>query len=196
MYVVDITRDSKNTDMLCGKDSMDAKNKTINYIIDYALANCNIYIDRDLLDRNLNMEAFSLKKFLKEEYSIVLDNDLLIQSMPVDKKHCLFLKFINDKSEFPVWYSFNKDGMKYAQGVLHFLINDALINKLQDNLLEYEQLKVEANKTILETNYPQFNIRGKIVSLYNKKGIFLEDLLDNSLSLNQLTKENVKGYEI
>lgn len=141
MYVVDITRDFNNTDILCGNDSMDAKTKTINYIMDYALANLNLSIDRDLLDQNLNMGQFSLNKFLKEFYSLMADNDLLIQSIPVDKNHCLFLKYKDDKSDFPMLYSFQKKEMKYAQSLMRFLVNDSLIEKCQDDLDKYSKIE-------------------------------------------------------
>ena len=43
MYVVDITRDDDlENDMLIGNDSMSAKSKTINYVMDYVFANYNI----------------------------------------------------------------------------------------------------------------------------------------------------------
>ena len=64
MQVVNITRVDNNTfesDILVGKYSMDAKTKTLNYIYDYALANCNLDIDKELLDSNLDMNMFSLK---------------------------------------------------------------------------------------------------------------------------------------
>lgn len=195
MYVVDITRDYNNTDMLCGNDSMDAKTKTINYVMDYVLANYNISLDRDVLDQNLNMNEFSLNKFLSENYSMMVDNDLLIQSIPVDKKHCLFLKYMDDKSDFPTLYSFHKKDMKNAQSVLRFLVNDALIDKYQDNLSEYERLKIKDDRTILDSTYPKSGINCKIVSLYNG-GLFLEELLNNSCSLNQLQKDNSRRYDI
>ncbi len=195
MYVVDITRDFNDTDMLCGNDSMDTKSKTINYIMDYVLANCNLSLNRDVLDQNLNMSHFSLNKFLNEYYSITIDKDLLIQSMPVDKDHCLFLKYKDDKSDFPNLYSFNKNEMKYAQSVMRFLVNDALIDKYKDNLSEYDRLKMRDDATILDSIYPKLNINCKLISLYNG-GLFLEELLNNSCSLNQLQKENSRRYDI
>ncbi len=195
MYVVDITRDFNNTDILCGNDSMDAKTKTINYIMDYALANLNLSIDRDLLDQNLNMGQFSLNKFLKEFYSLMADNDLLIQSIPVDKNHCLFLKYKDDKSDFPMLYSFQKKEMKYAQSLMRFLVNDSLIEKCQDDLDKYENIKMTNKYNILDSVYPQYGINCKIISLYNG-GLFLEELLNNSCSLNQLQKNNFGRYDI
>lgn len=195
MYVVDITRDFNNTDILCGNNSMDAKTKTINYIMDYALANLNLSIDRDLLDQNLNMSQFSLNKFLKEFYSLIADNDLLIQSIPVDKNHCLFLKYKDDKSDFPMLYSFQKKEMKYAQSLMRFLVNDSLIEKCQDDLDKYESIKMTNKYNILDSVYPQYGINCRIVSLYND-GLFLEELLNNSCSLNQLQKNNFGRYDI
>lgn len=195
MYVVDITRDLNNTDMLVGNDSMDAKTKTINYVMDYVLANYNLSIDRDVLDQNLDMNRFSLNQFLKDNYSIRMDKDLLIQSIPVDKKHCLFLKYNDAKTDFPILYSFHKREMKYAQSMLRFLVNDALIDKYQDNLSEYEILRIKDNELVIDSTYPKLGIDCKIVSLYNG-GLFLEELLNNSCSLNQLQKENSRRYDI
>lgn len=195
MYVVDITRDLNNTDMLVGNDSMDAKTKTINYVLDYVLANYNLSIDRNVLDQNLDMNRFSLNEFLKDNYSMMIDKDLLIQSIPVDKKHCLFLKYNDTKTDFPILYSFHKREMKYAQSVLRFLVNDALIDKYQDNLSEYEMLRIKDNELVIDSTYPKLGIDCKIVSLYNG-GLFLEELLNNSCSLNQLQKENSRRYDI
>lgn len=196
MYVIDVTRDFNDTDILCGNDSMDAKAKTINYIMEYTLANCNISLDRNILDQNLDISHFSLKQFLNEYYSTGIDRDLLIQSIPVDKNHCLFLKYMDDKTDFPVFYSFHKKEMKYAQGVMRFLVNDTLIDKYKDNLSEYERLKMREDTTVLDTFYPHENIKCRIVSLY-KGGLFLEELLNNSGSLNQLKEENyTRGFDV
>lgn len=194
MYVVDITRDLNNTDMLCGNDSMDAKTKTINYIMDFMLANYNLSLDRHLLDQNLDMRSFSLNKFLRENYSMVLDRDLLIQSLPVDKRHCLFLKYKDDSMEFPVLYPFRKNEMKKVQGMMRFLVNDSLIERYQDNLSEYERLKMKNDNVILDSTYPKLGIHSKVISLYNG-GLFLEELLNNSCSLNQL-QNNTRRYDI
>ena len=58
MYVVDITREDNSTDMLVGNDSMSAKSKTINYVMDYVFANYNINLNKDVLDQNLNLDRF------------------------------------------------------------------------------------------------------------------------------------------
>ena len=89
MYVVDITRDDDlENDMLIGNDSMSAKSKTINYIMDYVFANYNISLNKDVLDQNLNIDRFSLKQFLNENYKINIKNDLKIQAVPTDKDNC------------------------------------------------------------------------------------------------------------
>ncbi len=195
MYVVDITRGFDNNDMLVGNDSMDAKAKTINYVMDYVMVNYNLSIDRSVLDQNLDMNEFSLNQFLKENYSIMVDKNLLVQSIPVDKKHCLFLKYSDDKTTFPVIYSFHKKEIKYAQNVLKFLVNDALINKYQDNLSEYEKLRIKDSHSVINITYPKLNISCNIVSLYSG-GLFLEELLNNSFSLNQLQKQNSRRLDI
>lgn len=88
MYVVDITRVNKNkyeSDMLVGKMTTDTKTKTMNYIIDYALANLQIAIDPELLDNELNMDLFFLKPFIKDNYNLDIKDDLIIQSINANK---------------------------------------------------------------------------------------------------------------
>lgn len=192
MYVIDITRDKNITDMLCGNNSMDAKKKTIDYIVDYATANYDVNIDKNILDQNLNMDLFSLKKFLYDTYSIPIDDDLIVQSIITDKDHCLFLKYMDNKTDIPIIYNFEKNDVKVAQNYMTYLVNDALIEKYQDNLLEYDRLKLGYDgKNITSTIYPKLNIKSEIISLYNG-GLFLEELLNNSCSLNQIkNKENM-----
>ena len=73
------------------------------------------------------------------------------------------------------------------------LNNDALIEKYQDNILEYDRLKLGYDgKNVTSTIYPKLNIKSEIISLYNG-GLFLEELLNNSYSLNQL-KSNENMY--
>ena len=190
MYVIDITRDNHRTDMLCGNNSMDAKNKTLDYVIIYALANYNISIDKDLLDQHLNIESFSLNNFLKENYSISIDDDLIIQSLITDKNNCLFVKYEDERTDIPLLYTFNKKELDVAHNILTFLVNDGLINKYKDDLSEYEKRKLDyKSKTFSITNF-QANINCKIIYLYNKKGLFFEELLDNACSLNQLENIN------
>ena len=58
MYVVDITREDNSTDMLVGNDSMSAKSKTINYVMDYVFANYNISdAVKTLVETNLNISG-------------------------------------------------------------------------------------------------------------------------------------------
>lgn len=198
MYVIDITRDSNKTDMLCGNNSMDAKNKTLNYIIDYTMANHNIYIDKDLLDQNLNIESFSLNKFLNDYYSINIENDLLIQSVITNKDNCLFVKFRDDKTNIPVLYSLNKNDDNIARNILTYLINDSLIEKYENNISKYDKEKLDYNSKELKINYEKNNIKGEVISLYNYKGkgLFLEELLNNACSLNQVKNKEYGGMPI
>lgn len=187
MYVIDITRDNFDTDMLVGDDSMSAKSKTINYIMDYVFANYDININKDLLDQNLNIDRFSLKQFLNNNYNLNIDTDLKIQAISTSKDHCLFLKYIDDNNEFPLFYSFDKRDIKKARALMVFLINDTLINRYKDNLDEYERLKIDnkIGKILLSSYMPKEKINAEIISLDNR-GIFLEELLNNSCSLYQL----------
>lgn len=187
MYVVDITRDNFDTDMLVGNDSMSAKSKTINYIMDYVFSNYNINLNKDVLDQNLNINSFSLKQFLNDNYNLNIDTDLKIQTILTSKNHCLFLKYIDDNNEFPHLYSFDKKDIKKARALMVFLINDTLIDRYKDNLEEYDRLKIdnEIGKRLLTHYMPKENINAEIISLYNK-GIFLEELLNNNCSLYQL----------
>lgn len=194
MIVVDITRlDNKNkeNDLLVGNLTIDTKKKVIDYIYDYSLANLNIDIDKELLDYKLNMESFSLKEFLSENYNINTNKDLIIHSAKTDKEHCLFLKFDNDIDN-PVFFIFHKNDLKKAHSILRYLVNDSLINKYQDNLQEYDRLKL-VNDIDYKT-YPDLGIKGEIMSLYNG-GLFLEELLNNVCSLKQL-KNNINGINI
>ncbi len=197
MYVVDITRDNFNTDMLVGNDSMSAKSKTINYIMDYVFANYNINLNKDVLDQNLNIDRFSLKQFLHNNYNLNVEKDLKIQAIPTSKEHCLFLKYIDDNNDFPLLYSFDKKDIKKAQALMTFLVNDTLINKYQDNLEEYDRLRIDYDhgKRLLGKCMPKENINAEIVSLYNG-GMFLEELLNNTYSLCQLRDKKMGGISI
>ena len=138
------------------------------------------------------MDLFSLKKFLYDTYSIPIDDDLIVQSIITDKDHCLFLKYMDNKTDIPIIYNFEKNDVKVAQNYMTYLVNDALIEKYQDNLLEYDRLKLGYDgKNVTSTIYPKLNIKSEIISLYNG-GLFLEELLNNSCSLNQIkNKENM-----
>ena len=71
-----------------------------------------------------------------------------------------------------------------------FLINDFLINKLdeENKINEYDNLKLNLS-TFKKMSYLYDTNKFEINTLYDK-GIFLETLLNNDCSLNQLnTKE-------
>ena len=194
MYVIDITRDDDlENDMLIGNDSMSAKSKTINYIMDYVFANYNINLNKDVLDQNLNIDRFSLKQFLNDNYKINIKNDLKIQSIPTDKEHCLFLKAINNQNDFPSLYTFSNKNKKQAQAYMKYLINDALINKYQDDISEYDRLRIDYNKSI--ESFSDSYIKCEIIPLY-KGGLFLEELLNNACSYKQIKNKDVGGIGI
>lgn len=195
MFVIDITRNRFDNDILCGKNSMDAKNKTLNYVIDYALANYNIDIKKNILDEYLDIKEFSLKKFLEDNYSISIDEDMTIQSMAVNKDYCLFVKYIDENLDTPQLYSFNKNDINIATTILTFLVNDSLIKKYENNLSEYERTKLDYNQINKGHINLDANIKSEMISLYDYKGMFLEELLSNACSLNQL-KENDKNLFI
>lgn len=192
MYVVDITREDNSTDMLVGNDSMSAKSKTLNYIMDYVFANYNINLNKDVLDQNLNLDRFSLQQFLNDNYNLKIDNDLKIQAMPTSKDHCLFLKYMDDNTDFPLLYSFDNKDIKKARALMTFLVNNSLINKYQDNLEEYDRLRIDYDhsKQLLGRYMPKENINTEIVDLYNG-GMFLEELLNNHFSMRQLQEESM-----
>lgn len=187
MYIVDITRENEFTtsDLLLTSNSTNAKIKTLKYISEYVLANYNIAVDIALLDYNLNMNCFSLKEFLKENYSISINGDLLIQSFYVDKDHCLFVKhFDKTKNSMPQIFAFNKNQQKHAQSTLAFLVNDSLLSKYENNLSLYEKKKYDViNPKLINYNSKEFN--SEIISLY-KEGKFMEELLDSDISFHNL----------
>ena len=185
MYIVDITR-NKETDILCGNNSMDTKNKIINYVYDYVLANYNYHIDKQILDKDLDIKIFSLKDFLINNYSITIDEDLDIQTIYTNKDNCIILKYMDDKTTTPILFNFNKNDLNKAYSYMQFLINDSLIDQLQNNLQIYDDIKLVNNKCTNKFN--KYNINSEIISLY-KNGIFLDELLNSNLSLNQLNNK-------
>ncbi len=195
MYVVNITRKSNDNDVLCGNDSMDAKSKTINYIMDYALANYNLFINRDLLDQNLDTSLFSFKSFLRKNYSISTNDDLIIQGVHTDKNHCIFVKFFNERiDDFPTIYTVGKHDLNKARNIMAYIVNDELIKKFPDDLDSFEKNRVSFNdKNIYSYSYEGVNCN--IISLY-KNGLFLEELLNNNCSLNQLERDVSRRYDI
>lgn len=191
MYVVDITRinDKIGSDLLFGKNSMDAKRKTIDYIQAFALAHYNICLEDDVIDQNLNIDSFSLKHLLETNYAISIADDLLIQSFITDKDNCLFIKCYDEtKEDFPIFGIFNKNEETKANSFMIYLINDLLIKKFNDNLLKYDKVKLDFGSDI--SKYNQFSIRGIKTNLY-KDSKFLEELLSNDVSLNNLKNKNI-----
>lgn len=112
--------------------------------------------------------------------------------MPTSKDHCLFLKYMDDNTDFPLLYSFDNSDIKKARALMTFLVNDSLIHKYQDNLKEYDRLKIDYNhsKQLLGKYMPKENINTEIVSLYNGE-MFLEELLNNHFSMRQLQEESM-----
>lgn len=191
MYVVDITRinDKIGSDLLLGKNSMEAKRKTIDYIQAFALAHYNICLEDDVIDQNLNIDSFSLKHLLETNYAISIADDLLIQSFITDKDNCLFIKCYDEtKEDFPIFGIFNKNEEIKANSFMIYLINDLLIKKFNDNLLKYDKVKLDFGSDI--SKYNQFSIRGIKTNLC-KDSKFLEELLSNDISLNNLKNKNM-----
>lgn len=190
MYVVDITRVNKNkyeSDVLVGKLTTDTKTKTMNYIIEYALANLQIAIEPEVLDKELNMDLFFLKPFIKDNYNLDIKDDLVIQSINANKDNCVFVKQFNyDKDPYPYIYQFDKNKINLANSYMAYLINDSLITTLSDEgkLNEYDDKKVDLNN-FDRLSYNYNNSSFEMTSLYNG-GTFIEELLNNSFSYNQL----------
>ena len=70
---------------------------------------------------------------------------------------------------------------------MKYLINDALINKYQDDISEYDRLRIDYNKSI--ESFSDSYIKCEIISLY-KGGLFLEELLNNVCSYKQIKDKN------
>ena len=177
MYIVDITRDNLDTDILVGNDSMSAKSKTINYIMDYVFANYNINLNKDILDRDLNIARFSLKQFLNNNYG------LKVQTIFTNKYHALLFKNINYFNEFPILYTLANKEIKNARAIQKFLVNDYLISKYQNDLDYYDSIKNDIG-------YQELGFKSEVIDLYNG-GLFLEELLNNTCSYKEL--KNSKG---
>lgn len=196
MYVIDITRQDDNlfnNDLMLGKKSSDTKEKIIDYVYDYALANCNMSLNKDSLDQELDINYFSLKKYCLEKYGLELNKELIIQSMVTDKDNCLVVKSYNkDIDEKPITYLFNNSDEKKAKGLMAYLINDELINFLGENdrLDEYESKK----KDIHNYNDMSFSYGNQKYEYYNG-GLFMEELLNNAISYKQIEKDK-KEIEI
>lgn len=95
-------------------------------------------------------------------------------------------------TDFPLLYSFDNKNIKKARALMTFLVNDSLINKYQDNLEEYDRLRIDYDhsKQLLGRYMPKENINTEIVNLYNG-GMFLEELLNNHFSMKQLQEESM-----
>ena len=106
------------------------------------------------------------------------------------------MKFQDDKTDIPNIYAFNKKEYNVAQNILTFLVNDSLIEKHKDDLSVYENKKLNyKNKTMGITDFKD-NIKAEIFSLYNHRGLFLEELLNNACTLNQVRDKDYGGIDI
>lgn len=187
MYVCNITRtdDELDSDILVGKNSMDIKRKIIYYICDFVFINYNISVNEDVLDMYCNIDYFSLSSFLNDVYKIKSKKDLIIQSFPTDKDHCIFLKFFDERIDcFPSIYCFDKKDLNKAKITMSYLVNDELIYYFKNDLKKYDENKLDLKDNDIYS-YSYKGIRANITSLY-KNGKFLEELLDNYCSLSQL----------
>lgn len=196
MYVIDITREDDNAfnnDMMFGKKSSDTKEKIIDYVYDYALANCNMSLNKDALDQELDINYFSLKRYCFEKYGYDSQKELIIQSLPTENDKCIIVKSYNNKlDEKPIAYLFDKSEENKAKGLMAYMINEELINVLgnEERLDEYEKEK----KDIHNFDDVSFSYGSKQYNYYNG-GLFLEELLNNAVSYNQIKKNN-KEIEI
>ncbi|MBE6152751.1 MAG: hypothetical protein E7166_00795 [Firmicutes bacterium] len=191
MYVIDITRSdnySVENDLMFGKRSSDTKEKIINYIHNYAIANCDgLHLDKDILDEQVNIELFSLRDYLLQENNICIDKDLIIQSIPTTPEKCLIVKcFNNEYDKVPAIYLFHNNQKNRASGLMAYFINDSLITTLnnENKLEEYEKNK----KDIFHFKDVSYSYGCQNFNMYNG-GLFLEELLNNSVSYNELKEE-------
>ena len=138
------------------------------------------------------MDLFFLKPFIKDNYNLDIKDNLIIQSINANMDNCVFVKQFNyDKAPYPYIYQFDKNKINLANSYMVYLINDSLISSLSDEgkLYEYDDKKVDLinfNKLSYSCNNNNF----EIISLYNG-GTFIEKLLNNSLSYNQLKNYNL-----
>ena len=96
---------------------------------------------------------------------------------------------MDNKNDFPLLYVFKKEDINNLNTYIKYLINETLINKYQDDILEYDRLKVDydTNVNSLSSTYLKFGIYSEVISLYNG-GLFLQELLDNNCTLKELKK--------
>ena len=85
--------------------------------------------------------------------------------------------------------------MQKAQAYMRYLVNESLLKKLENNLDNYDKLKIKNDEMVVSTSYPRFDIRGDIISLYNKD-ITLNELLNDKNSLNNIIYINYGGIKI
>lgn len=198
MYIVDITRDDCDNlnDILVGKDSMDAKRKTINYISDFILANFNLCVNKDTIDQNLNMEGFSLKEFMINQFFRNIKKELLIQYFPTSTNYCLYIKrFDKNKNSFPTLYFFHKDEIRMARHINDFFINDYLIINHNDTLNAFKKRIRKYTNLTKDAFFISNNFSCGILSLYDNT-ITIDKLLNSNYSLNQLKNDCMGGIDI
>lgn len=196
MFIVDFTRidDEIDFDLIAGHDGGEARNRAIDYIMDYAFANDGIYLDKRTLDINFNPNDFSYKAFMKNIYDIDVSTDLITGSFYSDYDHMVFLKYIDINSvKDNRFYIIHNDLEESAPHILTLLINDRLIEKYADNLDAYEKLKLNPKSNT--ESFQMDGIKASVISLYNGE-LFLEELLNNAVSYKQLKDENFGGVPL
>lgn len=185
MYVIDITRDGIDDDVLLGKDSMDTKRKMMKYVTDYVFANHNIYLDKDTLDQGLDINNFSLKEFMFSNFQKEIDKDLIIISCPTSDDYMLYVKCYDErKDKYPKIYFLHNSKYKIAKALTKFFVNDYLILKHHDNLKQF-------NNRIIKLN-PDFY---KDIDYYADKGFVCGTISlaggKNKSLINKLLNEDV-----
>lgn len=196
MFIVDFTRidDEIDFDLIAGKDGGEARNRAIDYIMDYAFANDGIYLDKRTLDANFEPNDFSYKAYMKNIYDIDVSTDLITGSFYSDYDYMVFLKYIDINSvKDNRFYILHNDLEESAPHILTLLINDRLVEKYADDLDTYEELKL--NTKSKTDSFQMDGIKASVISLYNG-GLFLEELLNNAVSYKQLKDEDFGGIEI
>lgn len=197
MFVIDITRQDDNylnNDLMLGKKSSDTKEKIINYVYDYTLANCDMSLNRNDLDKELDIKYFSLKDYCFDKYGMEVDKKLIVQAIPTENDKYIIVKSFNKNvDDKPITYLFSKEDEKKAKGLMAYMINDDLIQFLgeQDKMDEYEKEK----KDIQNYDDMSFSYGDQKYEYYNG-GLFLEELLNNSISYKQIQNVKEKDIEI
>ena len=172
---------------MLGKRSSDTKEKVINYVYDYAFANCDgLCLNKEKLDQDINIECFNLQKYLVEKHGILIPNNLIIQSIPTEENKSIIVKNYNSNYDnVPTLYLFDNNDEYKAKGFMAYLINDEMIKTLGEcnKLDEYKKKK----RDIFNFNDVSFVCNNQRFEIYNG-GLFLEELLNNALSYKQLEK--------